>query len=313
MKKFISLLLTGLLLCTGFVLSGCAVKGPELEQLQKDLKAAGYYDNMMPESIRAIEKDMYAQALELTAVKTDKSEKDDQNNTVYTCELTFESEILYIEAGYKITYTDGEITSVNRINTDRFVRLTVPDYVSEVESFTYQNNTDINELVVADGVTGLGASSFAGCTALKKVTIGGDVVMLATATFQGCTALESVTLTGGYPLAVLKDCFNGCTALKEITFSSELEFIGSYAFAGCAFTSLEFPDNVYQFSASCFSGCKNLKSVNITPSMKTIDPTAFEGCENLSKITVSPDNENFKMDGKNLVENAGGTVIFTLG
>ena len=313
MKKLISLLIALMLLCTGLMLSGCAVKGPELEQLKKDLKTALYYDNMLPDSIKAIEKDMYAQAPELTAVKTEKAEEDDQGNTVYTCRLTFESEILYIEAGYKITYTDGAVTSVDRINTDRFVRLTVPSRVSEVESFTYQNNTDINELVVEDGVTGLGESSFAGCTALKKVTIGGDVVMLATAMFRGCTALESVTLTGSEPLAILKDCFNGCTALKDITFSSELEFIGSYAFADCAIEKLEFPDNVGQLKEYCFSGCKSLKSVNITRAMTIIEPAVFEGCENLSKITVSPDNENFKMDGKNLVEIASGTVIFTLG
>lgn len=312
MKKFISLLLVTLLLCTGFMLSGCAAKGPELEQLKKDLKAAGYYDNMLPDSIKAIEKDMYARALALTGVKTVKSEKADGGAVVYSCKLTFENEILYIEGDYSITYTNEAVTAVNRMNTDRFVRLTVPAVIEEVDSFTYQNNTDIDELVVEDGVSGIGESAFAGCTSLKKVTIGGDLIMLATAVFKDCTALESVTCTGENPLAILKESFSGCTSLKEITFSSALEFVGSYAFAGTAFTSLVFPDGVYEFGAGCFSNCKKLKSVNITPKMTTINSTAFEGCDALSKLTVSPKNTNFKMDGKNLVEIASGSVVCTL-
>jgi hypothetical protein len=201
---------------------------------------------------------------------------------------------------------------VDRINTDRFVRLTVPAVIEEVDSFAYQNNTDIDELVVEDGVTGIGESAFAGCTSLKKLTVGGDLVMFATASFKDCTALESVICTGSSPLAILKECFSGCTSLREFTFSSDLEFVGSYAFAGCAFTSLEFPDGVYEFGAGCFSNCKKLKSINITPKMTTIDPTAFEGCDALSKLTVSPTNVNFKLDGKNLVETASGTVVCTL-
>jgi len=313
MKKIISPLLAVFLLCTGLVLSGCAVKGPDLDQLKKDLKAAGYYDNMMPESIQAIEKDLYAEALALTDVEYEKKSNDGQDGTVYTCKLTFENEILYIEGDYAITYSGDAITAVDRVNTDRFVRMTVPDYVSEVDSYAYQGNTDINELVVVDSVTGIGEYAFSDCTALKKVTIGGGVTMMSTGVFKGCTALESVTFTGEYPLAILKECFSGCTSLKEITFSSDLEFIGSYAFADCAFTSLEFPDKVYQYSASCFSNCMKLKSINITADMKSIDATSFEGCDKLSKITVSPDNEYYEMDGNDLVEIATGTVIYTLG
>ena len=201
---------------------------------------------------------------------------------------------------------------MDRMNTDRFVRMTVPAVIEEVESFAYQNNTDIDELVVEDSVSGIGESAFAGCTSLKKVTIGGDLIILATAVFKGCTALESVTCTGSNPLAILKECFSGCTALKEFTFSSALEFVGSYAFAGTAFTSMVFPDGVYEFGAGCFSNCKKLKSVNITPKMTTIDSTAFEGCDAISKLTVSPENMNFKMDGKNLVEIASGSVVCTL-
>jgi hypothetical protein len=169
MKKIVSLVTAALLCCAGLVLSGCAVKGPELEQLKKDLKAAGYYDNMLPDSIKSIEKDMYARALALTAVKTEKAQKTDGGGTVYTCKLTFENEIFYIEGDYSITYTDTAVTSVDRINTDRFVRLTVPAVIEEVDSFAYQNNTDIDELVVEDGVTGIGESAFAGCTSLKKI------------------------------------------------------------------------------------------------------------------------------------------------
>ncbi len=313
MKRINSLLLAAVLVCTGFALSACAVKGPEPEQLKKDLKAAGYYDFMLPDSIKAVEKDMYAKALVLTAVKTQKSGKNDRGGTAYTCRLTFENEILHIEGDYTITYTDGAVTAVDRINSGRFVRLTVPSVIQEVAGFAYQNNTDINELVVEDGVTGIGESAFAGCTSLKKVTIGGDLVMLATATFKGCTALERVTCTGSYPLAILKECFSGCSSLKNIVFSSDLEFIGSYAFAGCAFEKLNFPDNLKEFSAACLSGCKNLKSFNITPNTATVDPTAFEGCDALSKITVSPGNPNFKMVGKDLVEVATGSVVHTLG
>jgi len=311
MKKIISPVLAALLLCAGLVLSGCAVKGPEPEQLKKDLKTAGYYDNMMPDSIKAIEKDMYAQALNLTAVKTEKTAKDGQGRTVYTCMLTFQNEILHIEAGYTIAYKDGAVTAVDRLNNDRFVRMTVPAVIEEVATYAYQNNTDINELVVEDSVTGIGEYAFTGCTALKKVTIGGDVVAMSTGAFKGCTSLESVTFTGAYPLAILKECFSGCSALKNITLSSDLEFIGSYAFADCAVENLEFPDNVYQYRAGCFSECKKLKSINITPSIKLIDQTAFEGCGKLSKITVSPKNTVYRMDGKNLIEIESGAVIFT--
>lgn len=311
-KRISPLLFAALLVGTGLALSGCAVKGPEPEQLKTDLRAAGYYDNMLPESVRAIEKDLYAQPLQLTAVNTRKKTGGGGDSAVYDCQLVYENEILYIEAGYTITYLDGAVTSVNRLDNDRFVRLTVPSYISQVESFAYQGNDDINELVVEDGVTGIGEGAFADCAALKTVTIGADVAMMSTATFQGCTALGRVTFTGANPVAILKDCFSGCTALRDMIFPTALEFIGSYAFAGCAFDTLEFPDKVFQFSASCFSGCKTLKRVNIPANMNSIDPTSFEGCDTLSKITVSPQNTDYRMDGKNLVEIASGTVIFSV-
>ena len=65
----------------------------------------------------------------------------------------------------------------------------------------------------------------------------------------------------------------------------------------CKKTELDIPavspsgDKVTKINDNAFSGCKELISVNIPSSVKTIGTGAFRGCENLAAINVSTDNE----------------------
>ena len=86
--------------------------------------------------------------------------------------------------------------------------------------------------------------------------------------------------------------FKGCKSLKEITLPDGLAHLGTEAFAGCAsLESVTVPETVEEI-LNAFTGCTNLKSIDIKCKSFRIYYGAFEGCESLESIVISGGVEN---------------------
>ena len=120
------------------------------------------------------------------------------------------------------------------------------------------------EYTVPDTVTGINGFSFDNAINLKKITMHDNVMWLLTGdTFANCSSLEEIELSGKLP-GMPSDVFFNCKSLKRITIHSNVKNIGASAFKGCeSLESVCIPVNVQSVDTSAFSGCSALKEVSI--------------------------------------------------
>ncbi|MGN0783959.1 MAG: leucine-rich repeat protein, partial [Christensenellales bacterium] len=165
---------------------------------------------------------------------------------------------------------------------------------------------------VVDGVkvtnavlTKIGSSTFRNCSSLTEFYVPASVEIIDTYAFAGCTKLASITFEKG-----------------SIEGGSKLETIGNYAFQSTALTEFIFPESsvdVMELGSNIFDKCTTLSKVYLSRNISDIG-AAFKGCSNITDLTVSPKNVNFKVyqstDGKKyplLVDPDGTSIKFVYG
>ena len=93
-----------------------------------------------------------------------------------------------------------------------------------------------------------------------------------------------------------------CDKLKQVTLSNNIKSLSAdYSFdaegegflQGTAISSIVIPDGVYEIGHFAFYDCIQLNEIYISKSVKSIVDTAFIGCDNLTRIVVDEENENF--------------------
>ena len=136
------------------------------------------------------------------------------------------------------------------------------------------------------GITTLPESAFSACTSIVGITLPYGITGYGDYAFGGCSNLselifpESLTSTSYRAL-------NGCTSLKSITLPESLETIGLQSFSETGLTSITIP--------------KNVKSIPNDP---------FTGSTSLERVTVDPDNQNYKdIDGV-LYNKSGSQLVY---
>ena len=136
---------------------------------------------------------------------------------------------------------------------------TIPDSVTNIGSYAFDNCTFLTGIEIPDGVTNIGDYAFRGCTSLISVEMG-----------------DSVTSIGDY-------AFSACTSLTSIEIPDSVTIIGDYAFKNCkSLTSIEIPDSVKSIGYGAFALCTSLTSIEIPDSVKSIGSEAFNNCTSLT-------------------------------
>ena len=97
---------------------------------------------------------------------------------------------------------------------------TVPDTVTVIESYAFQNAADLTSITLPEHMDEIGGGAFMGCTALKKITVPEGIKTLEW-TFKGCHSLESITLPKS--LSQIGDTTFYCEKLKEIRFNGSVQ------------------------------------------------------------------------------------------
>ena len=143
---------------------------------------------------------------------------------------------------------------------------------------------DAVNVVIPEGVTEIGGFAFDECESLKSVLIGSGVTELGWGAFDRCTSLESVNIPEGVT-EICKQVFFQCTSLKSVKIPSTVKEIDDGAFHDC--TSLEavvIPDGVDGIKYGGVYGCTSLKSAVIGSGVTEIEENAFHDCTSLCEI-----------------------------
>ena len=151
---------------------------------------------------------------------------------------------------------------------------------------------DQKEVTVPNGVTAIGPYAFQNCTDLVSVTIPAGVTVIGSHAFVGCTSLKNVTLPEGL-VTIGNYAFNSCKALSELRLPSTVIEIGSYAFRYCTGLTgdLVIPDGVTTIGDYAFADCTGFGGfLRLGNSLTTIGSYAFYNCKGLTGDLIIPDS-----------------------
>lgn len=243
----------------------------------------------------------------------------------------FENDTLLSEfnvSGSNTTYSSADGVLYNKAKTAIIISpknksgsITIPDTVTTITDYAFQNCPNITSVVIGRNVQKVGKYAFSGCPALESVTFAesGDVTkVIDESAFADCPSLESVTL--GNAVTRIEKCAFAATALTQIVFPEGLERIGDYAFSPyakgeygtykesslenatfgseityigvgafycTALTKLIIPgSNLSSIGTKAFYNCDDLKSVSISGKNAGINDSAFSSCDNLESVSL---------------------------
>ena len=140
-----------------------------------------------------------------------------QNKTLYTPSKTlYKGENERILLGYTGTESN----------------LTLPSYITKINSYAFSSCTNLTSVVIPDSVTSIGDSAFGDCSNLTSVKMGAGVTSIGGGAFICCTGLTSVEI-GGSVISIGESAFYICSNLTSVIIPDSVTSIGDYAFEAC--------------------------------------------------------------------------------
>ena len=206
--------------------------------------------------------------------------------------------------------------------------MTIPDSVTSIGSYAFEDCTSLTSVTIPDSITSIGSSAFYGCTSLVSVTIPNSVTSIGSSAFRDCTSLtiycEAASEPSGWssnwnysnrPVILGYTGSNGVTddglkwasvtngiviygysgtnneiAIPEKINGIDVVLINQNAFRGnTIIASVTISDSVTSIGSSAFYGCTSLTSVTIPDSVTSIGEYAFAYCDSLTSVTI-PDS-----------------------
>jgi hypothetical protein len=128
-------------------------------------------------------------------------------------------------AGTKLTKYNGSSKSV-----------TIPNNVTSIEEYAFQENKSITSVTIPDSVTSIGWGAFNGCTNLASVSLGNGVTSIKHQAFYNCKSLTSITIPNSVT-TINNNAFTG-SGISSIIIPNSVTFLESNAFNGCNLNSI---------------------------------------------------------------------------
>ncbi|MCR5348106.1 MAG: leucine-rich repeat protein [Bacilli bacterium] len=194
---------------------------------------------------------------------------------------------------------------------------------------------ELEEVVMSESLQSVGMLAFRDCPKLRRISFPATLKELGSGAFRDCDSLESVDLSQTAIVTLahafkecpsLKEvrlpqtltsidlyCFERCVNLKEINLPDSLERLGASVFEAChSLREVALPEKLLGMDDRVFYGCHHLRKVTVGKSLVSIPVDAFGSCEALRELIVSPDNLEYEVVDRCLLERHSKTLVFPL-
>ena len=169
------------------------------------------------------------------------------------------------------------------LNGEEVKDLIIPNSVTTINDFVFENCTSITSITIPNSVTTIGAHAFANCSGLTSITIPNSVECIGGGAFSNCDNLVSATLPCN--LTEINAVFFYCTKLASIDIPNSVISIADDSFSHCtSLTSVTIPNSVTTIGSRAFQNCSSLSSIVIGKEVTSIGSLAFGYCPEITDV-----------------------------
>ena len=208
------------------------------------------------------------------------------------------------------------------LNGEEVTDLVIPDGVTSIGRYAFDNCTGLTNVIIPDGVTRIGTEAFRSCSNLTSITIPPSVTTIESNAFLWSKNLNAVHISdlaawcgisfnfSSNPLyngahfylkgeevndlvipegvaGIGNGAFMNCSYLTSVTIPESVNIIGEYAFNNCSeITSISLPTNLSSIGYSAFAHCSGLTNISIPEGITSISEFTFNDCSGLTSIVI---------------------------
>ena len=166
--------------------------------------------------------------------------------------------------------------------------LVIPNSVTRISSYAFDDCSNISSLVLSDNLLSIGATSFYLCSGLTgDLVIPDSVTSIGNQAFVYCSGLTGSLVIPNSVTSIGNVAFSNCTGFTSLTIGNSVTSIGSRAFSDCIGLTgtLTIPDSVTSIGGRAFQDCSGLTGSLVIPnSVTSIGIVAFNGCSSLTNV-----------------------------
>ena len=185
--------------------------------------------------------------------------------------------------------------------------ISIPNSTSSIGSQAFRSCKNLKKVTFGNSVKSIGNYAFYGCDGLTTVTFPNSLTSIGNRAFYWCSGLSSVKFSNSLS-SIGEEAFYFCKGLSSISLSNSLKFIGEKAFAFCSnLTAVtlggspdcEIKDNAFYAcdnitelvyadgaTSTVKTGLKQITSVRIPITVKSIGDESFWGCSKLTSVII---------------------------